>query len=351
MRLALYHQFNGETDAAEAAYEKAAEIQPNIGLNNYAVLLLNTGRMREAIVVLENELELDPTAGIVRSNLLELYAMAGRMDEAQQVAEGAARALSDATGLYSAELIEAQYELAMGNWANGIRLYESVLDETPGVQRLMLNLGLEYLNLRAYDEASLVGLPTMMAAAMAFQGAPEFPLQQLTGMIDSGVEDPTLYLGAIYFAAIAGDWGLIADKIVPAFPGPRGVRSCEQAFFPIDVVMVAYRNLEREIAMDELMKCWAGAVARWDENGLSGAGITQSVAMWHWFRGEPDAAFDALEDAVAKRISDPAFDRRLSMAGMLDDPRGRAILKKHFEHVNRERAKLDLEPVEVPLAP
>lgn len=350
-QLALYHQFNGEPDAAEAAYKRAAEIQPNIGLNNYAVLLLEQRRMREAIKVLESELELDPTSGAVRNNLVSLYVVAGQMDDARKVAEESRRALPDSKGLFSATAIEAQYEVAVGNWANGIKLYEALLEETPGVQPTMLALGWEYLNLRAYDEASLVGLPTLMAAAMAFAGAPEFPLKQLTGMIDSGVENPVIYFGAVYFAAIAGDWGLIADKIVPAFPTQGDIRNCEQRWFPIDIVMIAYRNLERDIAADELMKCWDVIVRRWDENDFEGTPQKLNIGMWHWFRGEPDAAYAALEDAVARHVSDPALDRRMAMAGMLDDPRGRAILERHFEHVNRERARLDLEPVEVPIAP
>ena len=73
--------------------------------------------------------------------------------------------------------------------------------------------------------------------------------------------------------------------------------------------------------------------------------------MWQWFRGESDAAFATLEGAVARHISDPILDLRLELAGMLDDPRGRAVLEQHFEHLNRERSKLDLEPVDVPIVP
>ncbi len=354
LALALYYQYGGEFDAAEAAYQRAAEIQPNIGLNNYALLLRSMRRLQEAIAVLEDELELDPASGAVRSNLLGLYVEVGKMEEARRIVEEAARALPDEKGLFSAKRIEAFYEVASGNWANGIRLYESVLEETPGVQQVMLMLGFEYLNLRAYDEASLAGSPIIMAAAMAFQGAPELPLQQLIGIIDSGVQDPTVHTATVYFAAMAGEWGIIADKIVPAFPNERGLSACEIPGFPHDIVMVAYKRLGRQIAEDELLRCWSEVVERRREEGIHRytADSSQSEGMLRWFRGEPDAAIATLGKAVSeRRFSDPALDLRFAIAGILEDPRGREILEQYFVHINRERGKLDLEPVEIPIAP
>ena len=85
-----------------------------------------------------------------------------------------------------------------------------------------------------------------------------------------------------------------------------------------------------------------------NENGFDNPGLSFSLGMWHWHRGEADAAFAALDDAISRYLSDPALVTRFAVAGLLDDERGRALLERHFEHINRERGKLDLKAVSIP---
>lgn len=350
MLLALYRLFQGEFDAAESAFLKAAELQPNIGLNNYAVLLVQQDRIAEALEVLERERELDPTAGAVRTNLVSHYLITGRMEDARRAAEEALRDIEE-KGLFSAKRTQALYVSATGEWAQAIRLYESVLEETPGVQPVAIALGYAYLSLHAYDEASLTGHPLVMMAAMAFSGGPEFPLKQVMAMVDSGVKDARVYYAAVYFAAAKEDWSLIADKLAPRFPGLGDTRGCENPFYPTPLVAIAYQELERDLAMEELLSCWENSLARRRDNGYDNAAISADLGMWHWYRGDTDAAFVALDDAVDQSLAEPFLDRILAYSGVLDDPRGRALLARHYEHVNRERAKLDLEAIEVPTWP
>ncbi|MEL6446813.1 MAG: hypothetical protein AAFQ62_02575 [Pseudomonadota bacterium] len=348
--LALYRLFQGEFDAAETAFLKAAELQPNIGLNNYAVLLIQQNRVAEALEVLERERELDPTSGAIRTNLVSHYLLTGRREDAHRAAE---EALQDITekGLFSGKRTKAILLYNTGEWAQSIKLYESVLEETPGVQPVAVELGYAYLSLHAYDEASLTGHPLIMLAAMAFSGGPEFPLKQAMGMVDSGVQDARLYYAAIYFAAAKEDWSLIADKLAPRFPSLGDGRGCEHPLFPLSVVAIANQMLERDIATEELLSCWETSLARRRDSGHNNAGTATDLGMWHWFRGDADAAFVALNEAMDLTLPEPFLDRILAYAGLLDDPRGRELLARHYEQVNRERGKLDLEALEVPAWP
>ncbi|MEL6199268.1 MAG: hypothetical protein AAFR09_03570 [Pseudomonadota bacterium] len=348
--LALYRLFQGEFDAAETAFLRAADLQPNIGLNNYAVLLIQQNRVAEALEVLERERELDPTSGAIRTNLVSHYLLTGRREDARRAAE---EALQDITekGLFSGKRTQAILLYSTGEWAQSIKLYESVLEETPGVQPVAVDLGYAYLSLHAYDEASLTGHPLIMLAAMAFSGGPEFPLKQAMGMVDSGVQDARLYYAAIYFAAAKEDWSLIADKLAPRFPSLGDGRGCEHPLFPLSVVAIANQMLERDIATEELLSCWETSLARRRDNGHNNAGTATDLGMWHWFRGDADAAFVALNEALDLTLPEPFLDRILAYAGLLDDPRGRELLARHYEQVNRERGKLDLEALEVPTWP
>ena len=350
MQLALYRLFQGEFDAAESAFLKAAELQPNIGLNNYAVLLIQQNRVAEALEVRERERELDPTSGAIRTNLVSHYLLTGRREAARRAME---EALQDITekGLFSAQRTQAIYLNNIGEWAQSIKVYQSVLEESPGVQAVAIELGYAYLSLHAYDEASLTGHPLIMLASMAFSGGPEFPLKQAMGMVDSGVQDARLYYAAIFFAAAKEDWRLIADKLAPRFPSLGDGRGCEHPLFPFSVVAIANQMLERDLATEELLSCWETSLALRQDNGHDNAGMTTNLGMWHWFRGDSDAAFAALNEAVDLTLSEPFLDRILAYSGILDDSRGRELLARHYEHVNRERGKLDLEAIEVPSWP
>ena len=74
---------NLDYPAAEKAYVRAGELQPNIGLHNYASLLSEQGRLDEAIGVLERELELDPLSQPVNTSLVSMLLDANRIDEAK----------------------------------------------------------------------------------------------------------------------------------------------------------------------------------------------------------------------------------------------------------------------------
>lgn len=256
-------------------------------------------------------------------------------------------AVPETRGLFSAPAAEAIVKTRQGDWAGTVNLLRATLEETPGVQPLIGGLAFMLLTLRDYDSVMTTGDPLGMSAAIALQGQPQAPLNQLMQMIDRGVASNRVYFGAIYFAGLAGEFELIANTLVPNYPKVDGRPACQQADFPRDLVGMAYRDLGRDEALEALLDCWQSLLSLKEANGYYDAGHLVERAMLYWFLEDPDAAFDALDEAISMNLNDPALNIRMQGAGMLEDPRGIALLERHQAQINRERAKLNLGPVDL----
>jgi TolB-like protein len=81
--LADLYMDQGDFDKAEAIYKRVAPIQPNLVLNNYAMLLLRQNRVREATPLLERVAKSNPLGQVVRANLISQYLSLGRVDDAK----------------------------------------------------------------------------------------------------------------------------------------------------------------------------------------------------------------------------------------------------------------------------
>ena len=344
-QLGLFRHFSGEFAAAETAYKRAVELQPNIGRNNYSVLLNQQGRLREAIAVLEDEVKLNPAVLAPRANLLFCYLAANRMEDALQMVTAVERDFPDDTGLFSAKSARAAYLQAVGEWAESVRVLTEANDESPGVLPILFSLGTQLLDLQEHRGAMALGDPLVLAGAEALAGQPEAPMRMFVGLIDQGTRNPRLHGGAIFMAGLARRWDIVADKLVPSFPGPGSQPACVHQWFPHDIVALAYFNLGRDLALERLLDCWEGYLLDRRENGYDRASDLMSLGMWHWFDGDKDASYASLGLAVDRFLAAPALGFKMSEIGMLADPRGVDILERHYRFINRERAKLDLEPV------
>ena len=341
--LALFHQFSGEVDKAEAAYLKAADLQSNIELNNYAVLLRQQDRLDESTAVLERERDVNPRSVAPRYNLVHSYLTSGRLAEARREAEAMLDEFPDSTGLFSAENAMAAVLAAEGRWADGVRAHEAVLAKTPGVLPVMASAGFLRLGLYDYDGVQALGFPPLAMAGVALSGQPKVALAETRRLIDNGFGNPGLYSAAIYYAGLAQDWSYIVNEAVPVYPAIDGRAPCMQSEFPRDLVAFAYSKMERFEEQAALIRCWQELLEARSDNGFGDAQEISERAMLAWAQGDTDTGYTLLSQAIDQHANDPAMQYRMAMSGMLDEPRGRALWDRYLAKVNAQRAVLGLD--------
>lgn len=347
MRIALYRQFTRDLDGAEAAYKRAKKLQPNTNMTNYAVLLRQQNRLNDALGILERELETNPRSPAVRFGLVSGYVSARRFDEAQKIVDAMYREFPDLKGNFSPDFAQAEVLLAQGQWAEAIKVLEKAFEDSPDVLPIKFQLGFSYIALKDYPSAYAIGEPLLSTYLTGVTGNPEAALNNVLPMLGPGTP-AFLYGASMFMAYLNGDYAIIADKIILEWPTLDGLRACDDSEFIFNFAAASYRELGRQNDLDDLMACWSELIEVRRRNGYDSSEEWVERAGYFAFRGDKESAFDALQKASNPALTVTEIEVFLRAMSLDQDPRGRAILNRHYADINRERAKLGLDAVEPP---
>jgi TolB-like protein/Tfp pilus assembly protein PilF len=338
------HFFANEYEAAEQAFLRAVNLQPNSPLNNYAAMLYTLGKLNQSIVVLEQQRILNPRSEAIRYNLVDSYLSAGRAADAQREAESMQRTLPDVRGNFAAEVTMAAVRGAQGEAATAIALLSIALEEAPDVTAVAFRLAFQYMSLHAYEKAAEIDVPVLHSILSGITGDAPAALRSLQPTLPR--LPAGLHEAAMMIAATDSKWSLITDTLAPNWPVKQGQEACEDFEFPHALVAIALRELRRPEQLQSLLDCWATLLSVQEANGFGDAEFYFDQALLLALGGRMEAALGRLEQGRAETVfvrADFPFLMRLS--GMAEQSRGRAILDEYFARVDRERAKLDLPPV------
>ncbi|MEL7445107.1 MAG: tetratricopeptide repeat protein [Pseudomonadota bacterium] len=346
MRIGLMRQFSGDFPGAEEAYLEAAELQPNVGLNNYAVLLDRSGRLNEAIAVLKQEREFNPRSAPEHNNLVRYLLQAGRLDEARRTMDFVKTEFPDVQGRFSAALYDALVLAEEGRWADSVRTAEHAYRETPNAEATVNQLGFSYMIVREYEKVMSLGSPIFSIFVLGLTGNADQALDQLQPFLASGSARGQLRAGAIDLAATDRDWQLIADTLAPEWPASDGVEPCSDQDYPHFSVVAAYKELGRTEQFELVIACWNEVLEFRRANGYNDSNEWVDRGAYLALRGQTDEAFDAFDRAAEPAITNIFFEDWIDILSLSEHPRGHKLLDDYYTHLNAERAKLDLPAID-----
>ncbi len=152
--LGLIEHYRSDYEAAEAAFKRALELNPNYvtAYHWYAWLLGGPlGRRAEALKLIKKAAELDPRSPIILQNVGEHYASVGRFDEGLAWYRKSIEIDPDfATGYQS---IGFHYWTAKGQLDEAVRWLRKSVSVDPGSPRVIAFLGWLFLDLGDLDRA------------------------------------------------------------------------------------------------------------------------------------------------------------------------------------------------------
>ncbi|MDP3489513.1 MAG: tetratricopeptide repeat protein [Phenylobacterium sp.] len=230
--LSLYHHFNGDIGAADAAADQAAALDPvDEVLSMRADMRTMSGRPEAALALIEADLRQTPNAPTLQRNRLLTLARLGRAQEARSGLERLHRQDPDRVQV---TLALANVYIALGEDSRSARLLDAAIVRAPTDGDLRLRRGetrlwagdyagaTEDLNLGLTDE----GFPAdfaMRAAARIMSGDVEGARGDLATIGDPSVLGAASALYALRASSMVGDYAralIFADVAVEAAASP-----------------------------------------------------------------------------------------------------------------------------------
>ncbi len=350
-RVGLLRQFAGDVAGAEEAYAKARELQPNVNMNNYAIMLGQQDRAIDAAALLAQQKEVNPRDEAIRGNLIAAYALLGRFDEAERELAEFKEQFPDVKGQFAPVHVESILRMRRGEWARSVEIAQAAYDKTPSVLPVAMQVGFSSLVVRDYDRAMSVGNPMLSVFVNGFANDAGVALSFLQPYLESGNMPPMIHSSAILMAGTASDYERIADRLLPLWPKVGDTPACENIQYPHGYVALAYLELERQPEFNDAMSCWDKILQARVARGRTDGNMHFSLGFYKALDGDVEGALDEMEIALSDGQYDhPFLDTTLINLGLDRDPRGRKLIQDYLDKLNRERAKLDLPPIESPIA-
>lgn len=239
--LASNLQALGRTEAAEASLRRALELQPDDGpaLNNLAILLTLTGRMREGLPLFYRLARANPTSAYPHLNLATYMGLMGLEERARLHGEAAVDLAGERVGRQIRDVSVPTY---LGHLESAVAAGERMVAESPRDPALRIDLAL--------------------ALASAGRWAEARRHHDLVAELSPGFADPT-YAATLVATGDAERGRAMARKLVAdlALPDPRSL-NLQDLFQLIQSCAVAgdtaeaFRWLERAREMGNPAVAW-----------------------------------------------------------------------------------------------
>jgi TolB-like protein len=343
-----YNRERGESDAAETMLRKALDINP--GLINASNWLQSTlsdrGELAAARDIVEEMLERDPLYRPAIGNAGTFYYTFGQLDKYHALVErtklylpGDKRVLGEEGGL----------EQVKGNLAVGVRLLEAAWqiekNDVPATVRFTFGL----MALGQWERVLEVGFEWQKIYALTRLGRFEEAGIRATAWFEE-IEHPGALLAVMtqrreysrLVEFVENRWPDL-DVFEANFSQREGYGAWE-----LSKIAHAYKELARMEKFGDVLGRIRAAHEHQLAQGANNDALSSMLAVQAMLEDDPVRAMDLLEQAREQGMVAP---ERLSniepvFAPLNGEPRFEKLHDEMLAHVNRERAKLDLAPLE-----
>ena len=335
-----HRRMGNENELAEAAFERALELNPNLA-NAYvwfASLREMEGDDEQAVELLTTAMEIDPLGRIPYINLPGFYARLGESDKALHLLLKSIGIFPDWPTPY---VSMADHLMGLGRLDEGLAWYYAAMDMTEdpmvgaGATRAYIEFG-DSERMQAFTSAFPEDHPVYPIGA----GYERFMNNDFAGAIQEiekigALPDAQAQIAfpmVAMAAAIVGDYEKARDYVLRSNP-----RLASDTTMTVDrfnyraAILLAYinRNLDRDREASELLTQVWTVIEDLPRLGLAGHGISDVHVLA--IQGRTDAAIEALQEAVDEGfISLMSFeywtlDQDILLDGLRDDPRFQEI--------------------------
>jgi TolB-like protein/Tfp pilus assembly protein PilF len=330
--------------AAQAYLDRALELNPSLTEAQFwrSQNLAALGRLREALAMAEHVVEHDPLFLPARSNLVLAYVLSADFAAADRLVRQLQRSHPD----------WASTNVVI-NLINQGRLAEA----DQAVRQIPAPRNVPAMYTFGGTIRMFLGDFEWVAASSSFVAAPALVL---LGRVEEGLFKGRELLagrpgfnsqwGMVWGLSLAGRHQELLDWTAAEFGDLAGLSSA----FPIPVtlsrefgpVAVAQRATGKDEALAATLSAWRDKLAMLEANGFRGPRLAYARSMYLAQAGERDAALAVLAEAIDAGWRDAVLDRWPEFEPLRQDPRFHALVDRMKTLVNRERAVLDLPPLQ-----
>ena len=346
--LGLYYQDEPGAQALSIeALEKAQALNPGLidAANWLANIYMDTGQLSKAMAVQQEVNRKDPLYKPALGNLAGTLILTGQFDEAQAVVDKARPFMPKDANIL---LFDSWLLKWRGKVAEALPLAEAALALQPQDRVYRVEVGSGYLDTHQYERAAAENNYWFIRIeALTRLGRAEEATRVAQDWASQGNIEPYLKLltvsdqPEVLVDYVEERWPDL-DAFAQAFP-PRGYFGYQE----MPYIAWAYRRLGNQQKFDDAMAMVRRSHDSLAQQGLDNKNFHTLEASYYALADDREKALEYLARAVDRgaiftlRITDelPFFKDYES------DPEFQAIQNRMIEHLNRERAKLDLEPV------
>jgi TolB-like protein len=352
--LGLYHDMVLEdSEAAIGLLEKALAINPNlINAQNWLQNALGaTGRFNESLTIVEQILERDPLYRPAIVNASGAYFRSGSFEKLRTLLE---RIKIYMPGDMVTKRIEIAYENQLGNYAKSTQLAEQLWLETQergeNVRDAAFLFGLQLLNTAQWERLVQVGAPWQRIRALNELGRKEEAMliireqveedQQLGFLLDNFMVERQ-YQQMVEF--VESNW-----EDLDAFEADQSAANGFGSGGLLDLAY-AYREIGNTDKYTEIMVRARNSLQLQKEKGANNFLLELSFIRLALFEGRENDALNHYYNAHSLGFYplDRGTERFPELAALDGNPRYERLLQDSLQHVNSERAKLELGPLEM----
>jgi TolB-like protein/Tfp pilus assembly protein PilF len=345
------HALNATEDYDESInyLQRALAINPNLidASNWLQQVMVRQDRSREAMRILEGMFERDPFYRPGFSNLVARYLDFNRLEDVQRVMDRVRPTFQNDT-FYLVK--ESDLLSRRGELAQALDRAELALELQSNSYSARANLGFRLMNTAQWERLHELGVPWQRVYALSKLGRREEAIIQGSEIAASG---RNLGLTALWSTYLANDqperlvrfynerWqsldGFVRDNPLTHF----------EAVINLLHLALAFRSTDDMKQFDQAMSLAQTIVQRDIEQGYLNRFNSLTHALYYTMAGDYETAVEQVEQA---------FELGLFFSGDFTDwpilkvhrgdPRFEAVQARMREHVNREREKLGLEPIE-----
>jgi TolB-like protein/Tfp pilus assembly protein PilF len=346
--LGLYHLNRpGEDEQAVDTLEKALSINPNLvnASNWLASSLFNLGRVREALIVRERMLELDPFYRPGIHGAVNLYNNTGRSEESWALIDRISPFFPDDPMV---SRLRGMTHLDEGHAGDALPPLEEAWEAEPSNLANRTHLAVSQMQTGQYERAADMDVPWIRSGALFLLDRSEEANLIAADLAATGEQVEALF----YLMAAEGRY----DELIEFFETRWQDFEAFEADFPplgrgsiltyADIAR-AYGAVGNEGRFDEALARYRLHLDRLHELGFQGISLHWFEAVYFTMTGDHDRALDNLGQAVdAGFLSYPRMSRETVHFKPLEgDPEFEAIQARMVDHLNAERAKAGLGPI------
>ena len=344
-----YNNIPGKNEQSIDFLERALAINPSLidASNWLQTSYADAGRLDEAMQILESMSRKDPLYRPGIANLNRFYIHRRELGKARAMVERVRPFMPSDPFLLR---IEANIFYATGEAAKGLLMMEEALAQQPDNGPNIGMRGAGLLMTGQHERLAEEGIPWQQIVALQILGRMEEATILAWEQANSG-EDVTSLMALLatsgqheeFIRFFEERWENL-DAFVEDFP-PLGRGDIGSL---MDIAWV-YGNADNQAVFDDAMKRTRETFDRMDEMGFQDPFLQWMETVYYTMMGNREQAIALFSRAVddGLLISVRLSDGWPAMKTMDGDPEYEAIQARMFEHLNRERAELGLDPITI----